>query len=124
MALENDGTKTYARISDLPLINDIRDGDKLIVHTPGGDSLIDFMNLIIPLDNVSFRDQFKELWKYFDANSGLIDKIGATQISVTDLAPDKQTLSDAVNQLSNSIAACTAALNALTERVAALENSN
>lgn len=113
MAIEKEGNKTYAKIPDLPSITDIRDGDKFIVQTPSGTSLLDFNSLLIPLDNVSFKTQFEELWKYFDTNSGLLSKIGSSTINVANLDPDKETLSDAVNQLNLNILT-------LTERVEAL----
>ena len=113
MAIEKEGNKTYAKIPDLPSITDIRDGDKFIVQTPSGTSLLDFSSLLIPLDNVSFKTQFEELWKYFDTNSGLLSKIGSATINVENLDSDKETLSDAVNQLNLNILS-------LTERVDAL----
>lgn len=113
MAIEKEGNKTYAKIPDLPSITDIRDGDKFIVQTPSGTSLLDFSSLLIPLDNVSFKTQFEELWKYFDTNSGLLSKIGSATINVENLDSDKETLSDAVNQLNLNILS-------LTERVEAL----
>lgn len=116
MAIEKEGNKTYAKIPDLPSITDIRDGDKFIVQTPSGTSLLDFSSLLIPLDNVSFKAQFEELWKYFDANSGLLSKIGSSTINVANLDSDKETLSDAVNQLNLNILS-------LTERVDALVNA-
>ena len=113
MAIEKEGNKTYAKIPDLPSITDIRDGDKFIVQTPSGTSLLDFGSLLIPLDNVSFKTQFEELWQYFDTNSGLLSKIGSATINVKNLDSDKETLSDAVNQLNLNILS-------LTERVEAL----
>ena len=113
MAIEKEGNKTYAKIPDLPSITDIRDGDKFIVQTPSGTFLLDFNSLLIPLDNVSFKTQFEELWKYFDTNSGLLSKIGSSTINVANLDSDKETLSDAVNQLNLNILS-------LTERVDAL----
>ena len=113
MAIEKEGNKTYAKIPDLPSITDIRDGDKFIVQTPSGTSLLDFSSLLIPLDNVSFKKQFEELWQYFDTNSGLLSKIGSSTIKVENLDSDKETLSDAVNQLNLNILS-------LTERVDAL----
>lgn len=116
MALEKEGNRTYARVADLPSITDIRDGDKFIVHTSSGDRLLDFASLLIPLANVSFNTQFTQMWEYFDANSELFNKIGATTLDVDNLPADKETLSDAVNQLNLN-------LNALSEQVSMLTAS-
>lgn len=120
MALEKEGNRTYAKVADLPSITNIRDGDKFLVHTPSGDRLLDFAALLIPLANVSFKTQFEQMWEYFDTNGELFSKIGATKLNVDNLPADKETLSDAVNQLninlktlSEQVAALTASYNAL-----------
>lgn len=113
MAIEKEGNKIYAKISDLPSITDVRSGDKFIVETPTGTSLLDFNSLLIPLDNVSFRHQFTEMWNYFDANAGLLSKIGFGELNVDGLQADKDTIIDAINQLNKNITDLAARISAL-----------
>ena len=100
MALEKEGSKTYALISDLPLITNITDGDEILVQTTSGTARIDFTNFIIPLSNCTFQSTFNEMSQSYSANSDLINKIGTSAIKVTNLSSVNDTLSDAVNQLS------------------------
>ena len=100
MALEKEGSKTYALITDLPLITNITDGDEILVQTTSGTARIDFTNFIIPLSNCTFQSTFNEMSQSYSANSDLINKIGTSAIKVTNLSSVNDTLSDAVNQLS------------------------
>jgi len=50
------GTNTYLNIKELPVINDIVNGDFLIVETPNATSILDYQNFLITLDNTTFAD--------------------------------------------------------------------
>lgn len=102
MAIEKEGNRVYANISDLPSLEDIRDGDSFIVQTSTGTTLLDFKSLLITLDNVSFKSQFEAMWDSYTVSADQLDKIGTTVININNLASDKENLSDAVNQLNTN----------------------
>lgn len=103
MAIETEGSKTYANINDLPLISNITDGDEFLVQTPTGTSRLDFSNFIITLDNCSFKSRFNDMWETYSSNSDLIDKIGTEAIVVDNLDVNNLSLSGAVTQLNVNI---------------------
>ena len=50
MALVKQGSKVTCSINDLPLLDNIRSGDKFVVQTTAGTYLLDFSNFTITLD--------------------------------------------------------------------------
>lgn len=104
MAIEKNGSKVYQSVSDLPEINENRNGDKILVQTSTGTSLLDFRNLYITLDQCSFRSSIVALLGA-DGNP-IINKIGADMLNVENLVTSTtNTLSEAANQLNaNDIA--------------------
>lgn len=103
MALVKQGSKVTCSINDLPLLDNIRNGDKFVIQTTAGTYLLDFGNFTITLDNTTFKSQFNEMWNSYDATQSQIAKIGTAPITVSNLDPSKQNLSDAVNQLNINI---------------------
>ena len=51
----------YVNIKELPSINDINNGDFLIVETPDGTSIIDYQDFFITLQNTTFEPTINNL---------------------------------------------------------------
>ena len=51
----------YVNIKELPSINDINNGDFLIVETPDGTSIIDYQDFFITLQNTTFESTIDNL---------------------------------------------------------------
>lgn len=51
----------YVNIKELPSINDINNGDFLIVETPDGTSIIDYQDFFITLQNTTFESTITNL---------------------------------------------------------------
>lgn len=51
----------YVNIKELPSINDINNGDFLIVETPDGTSIIDYQDFFITLQNTTFESTINNL---------------------------------------------------------------
>lgn len=51
----------YVNIKELPAINDINNGDFLIVETPDGTSIIDYQDFFITLQNTTFESTIDNL---------------------------------------------------------------
>lgn len=102
MALEKVGSKVYALIPDLPEASDVRAGDKFIMHTTTGTMLLNFNNLILPLDNVTFGPQFTEVYDFYDLHAQSIEQIGTGEVAVTG-APTNCTITDGLNKLSETV---------------------
>jgi len=51
-----DGKNTYLNIKELPEINDVINGDFMIIETSSGTSIIDYQNFLVTLDNTTFGD--------------------------------------------------------------------
>lgn len=101
MALEKVGTRVYQYINDCPEINENRSGDKILVNTTTGPSLLDFDNLTINLDQCTFKQSIVALLG--DDGNPITDKIGAETINVNNLPVSTiTTLSAAVNQLNRN----------------------
>lgn len=115
MALEKEGSKVYSSITDLPEISSINDGDKILLQTPTGTALLDFINFIITLDNCSFKTSFNDMNQSYQSNSDLINKIGSEEIIVDNLSANNTSLSAAVTQLNDNI-------NALKDTVASYKS--
>jgi hypothetical protein len=64
--------QVFTNINDLPEVDEIRNGDKLIVETENGTYIIDFANFIIGIDNTSFGSTITE-------NSSNIASLSAQQ---------------------------------------------
>lgn len=101
MALEKVGKRVYQYIDDCPEINENRSGDKILVNTTTGPSLLDFDNLTITLDQCTFKQSIVALLG--DDGNPITDKIGADTINVDNLPVSAiTTLSAAVNQLNKN----------------------
>ena len=87
-----DGKNTYLNIKELPEINDVINGDFMIIETSTGTSIIDYQNFLITLDNTTFGDQ------------------------VVQNSTDILTLSSSFNTLSSELTADIASLSATTAR--------
>lgn len=51
----------YVNIKELPVINDINNGDFLIVETPDGTNIIDYQDFFITLQNTTFESTITNL---------------------------------------------------------------
>jgi hypothetical protein len=51
----------YINIKELPVINDINNGDFLIVETPDGTNIIDYQDFFITLENTTFESTITNL---------------------------------------------------------------
>jgi hypothetical protein len=69
----------YVNIKELPSINDINNGDFMIVETPDGTSIIDYQDFFITLQNTTFES------------------------TITNLQTDTQTLSTDLSDLQNKL---------------------
>lgn len=87
-----DGKNTYLNIKELPEINDVINGDFMIIETPSGTSIIDYQNFLVTLDNTTFGDLITQ--------------------NTTDIA----TLSTSFSTLSSELTADIASLSATTAR--------
>lgn len=63
MAYSSYGKKVYASIKDLPQYKSVGNGDKLIIwnETRDGAATVDFADLLIDLDHVSFKSTISEI---------------------------------------------------------------
>ena len=51
----------YINIKELPVINDVNNGDFLIVETPDGTNIIDYQDFFITLENTTFESTIDNL---------------------------------------------------------------
>lgn len=68
--------QVYTNIADLPEVEEIQNGHKLIIETENGTALIDFENLLLPPDNVTFKSSI-------DNNTRGVASLSAAQIVTT-----------------------------------------
>lgn len=77
----------YVNIKELPSINDINNGDFLIVETPDGTSIIDYQDFFITLQNTTFESTIDNLQTDTQTlSSDLIDlenKLSPVYVSTT-----------------------------------------
>ena len=98
MAVEKVGNRVYQYITDLPEVEESRDGDKMVVQTTTGTALLDFKNLFISLDQCLFKSSIISLLGS-DGNP-IINKIGSETLSVENMA---QTGSDTLSTAANTL---------------------
>ena len=75
MSYSTSGTTTYANIDDLPEITSISDGDKIILQTDSGTSLLDYYNFKIDLQHTSFQSTFEEMMQFTGNAESIISEI-------------------------------------------------
>lgn len=95
MAYSSAGKQTYASFSDLPQYSSIGAGDKIIIYNDSaeGPATIDFSDIIIDLDQCSFRATVSEM----------IDLASNIQVFVSTTAEDIDTLQINVKEIQNTI---------------------
>jgi hypothetical protein len=59
--METIGDNIYVNIKELPSIEEVQPGDYLIIETDTGTHICDFVNFILPPDNVTFYSEIENL---------------------------------------------------------------
>lgn len=59
--MQTNGKDIYINIKELPLINQVQAGDFFIVETTRGTNIVDFSNIILPPENVTFYGDIEQL---------------------------------------------------------------
>jgi hypothetical protein len=107
MAYSSAGKQTYASLSDLPQYSSIGAGDKILIYNESaeGPATIDFSDIIIDLDQCSFRTTVSEM----------IDLASNIQVFVSTTAEDIEKLQNNVTNIERTIN------NELRSRIKVLE---
>jgi hypothetical protein len=71
--METIGDNIYVNIKELPSIDEVQPGDYLIVETDTGTNIIDFTNVVLPPENVTFYGDIEDLQSDVFALSSAID---------------------------------------------------
>lgn len=100
MAIEREGTKQYMSIQDLPEISDMRPGDRFLVQASTGTSLLDFNNLLIGLDNVTFKETIQGMNTFLDEYGDSVKNIGDGNLNVEGL--QENNIIAAINQVNQN----------------------
>lgn len=70
--------KTYASINDLPENSNIADGDRFIVQTLDGDTvMVDYSSIKVDLDHTTFGAQFTEIVSFTSYATTWVDQVTA-----------------------------------------------
>lgn len=86
--------KVYASIEDLPENQKLVDGDRILIQTDDGTSLVDYANIKIDLNHCTFGTQVSQLIEFTTTVEQYIDEINT----------DFETLKEETTNVKNSVA--------------------
>lgn len=85
-------TKVYASIDDLTEVGGIGDGDRFLIQTEDGTALVDYENVKIDLDHVTFAERF----------TGIESFMTSCEVFINQFTDEFVTFKDDVNKLAES----------------------
>lgn len=92
-------------IKKLPVINDINNGDFIIVETPEGTNILDFRNFLITLDNTTFAPTF------LNYNTRINTISANLSLSAADLYTTTSTHTENILTLNNQVTSLSASVS-------------
>lgn len=100
--METIGDNIYVNIKELPSIEEVQPGDYLIIETDTGTNICDFVNFILPPENVTFYGEIETLQTEVLALSASIQSTNTTVSSVSSQLTT--TLNSTVSSVNTQIA--------------------
>lgn len=89
MAINQVGKKMYANINDLPTIETLRNGDKLIIQSDKDTCLFDYENFRLDIQHTTFETQFSELVSFSQS----------VQLTLTTLSEEFKTIQNQFSEM-------------------------
>ncbi len=74
--------KVYASIEDLPQNQKIVNGDRILIQTEDGTALVDYSNIKIDLEHVTFATQITSLIEFTSTVDAFVDTMQAEFMSI------------------------------------------
>jgi hypothetical protein len=85
--------KVYASIEDLPENLKLVNGDRLLIQTDNGTALVDWENVRISKDNLTFKNELESLNDFVDA----------ARVSLSEVDEFKSSTSDGISALCSEL---------------------
>ena len=113
--------KVYASIEDLPQNQKIVNGDRILIQTEDGTALVDYANIKIDLEHVTFATQITNLVQFTSTVDAFVDTM---ENEFTALKEESVTMKNDIEEIKQQMTACKLLIQLIMGRTASQSTKN